>query len=87
MTTTFDQSTHGARKRTIISVDAMGGDQGPPAVVSGIAKSAEKNPDIGFIVHGRAAEIAPLVEKAGLTDRCEIRDAAEVVTMDAKPAM
>ncbi len=86
MTAGSDQSTDSARARTIISVDAMGGDQGPPAVVSGIAKSAEKNPDIGFIVHGRASEIRPLIEKAGLTARCEIRDTAEVVTMDAKPS-
>ena len=86
MTAGSDQSTDSARARTIISVDAMGGDQGPPAVVSGIAKSAEKNPDIGFIVHGRASEIKPLIEKAGLTARCEIRDTAEVVTMDAKPS-
>ena len=86
MTAGSDQSKSGARKRTIISVDAMGGDQGPPAVVSGIAKSAEKNPDIGFIVHGRASEIEPLIQKAGLADRCEVRDTAEVVTMDAKPS-
>ncbi|NNJ69260.1 MAG: phosphate acyltransferase PlsX [Boseongicola sp.] len=86
MTAGSDQSNSGARKRTIISVDAMGGDQGPPAVVSGLAKSAEKNPDIGFIVHGRASEIEPLIQKAGLADRCDVRDMPEVVTMDAKPS-
>ena len=86
MTDTSDQSLTEAPRRTIISVDAMGGDQGPPAVVSGIQKSAEKNPDIGFLIHGRAAEINPLIDKAGLTDRCEVRDTEDVVTMDAKPS-
>ncbi|MCT8160725.1 phosphate acyltransferase PlsX [Pseudoruegeria sp. SHC-113] len=74
-------------RRTIISVDAMGGDQGPAAVVAGIAKSAAKNAEIGFIVHGDAKILKKLIgKKRGLAERCEIRDCAEVVTMDAKPS-
>ena len=74
-------------KRTIISVDAMGGDQGPAAVVAGLASSASKNPDIGFILHGPKAELDRLVAKRRvLSDRCEVRDAESVVTMDAKPS-
>ncbi len=69
----------------VISVDAMGGDQGPQAVVSGIAKSAGKNGDLRFIVHGRAAEVEPLIRKRRLEDRCEIRDTSGVVKMDDKP--
>lgn len=72
--------------RTIISVDAMGGDLGPAAVVAGIDKSAHKNPDIGFILHGPEAELRPLLEKRRLMDRCVIRDVHEVVHMDDKPA-
>ncbi|MEM9971861.1 MAG: phosphate acyltransferase PlsX [Pseudomonadota bacterium] len=72
--------------RIIISVDAMGGDLGPKAVVAGIEKSARKNPTIGFIVHGPADELTPLIQKQGLADRCEVRDVQDVVTMDAKPS-
>ncbi len=73
--------------RIVISVDAMGGDQGPAAVVAGLAKSAEKNPDIGFIVHGDAATLKKLIKKKrGLKERCDIRHADEVVTMDDKPS-
>ena len=64
----------------------MGGDLGPKAVVAGIARSADKNPKIGFIVHGPAEDLQPLIEKRGLQDRCEIRDVSDVVTMDAKPS-
>ena len=64
----------------------MGGDRGPAAVVAGIAKSAEKNPDVAFIVHGPASELKPLIEKRGLSSRCRIRDVSEIVTMDAKPS-
>lgn len=69
-----------------ISVDAMGGDLGPAAVVAGIAKSANKNPKIRFLVFGPAAELKPLIEKRKLKAVCEIRDVAEVVRMDDKPS-
>jgi phosphate acyltransferase len=73
--------------RVIISVDAMGGDRGPAAVVAGIAYSAWKNPDIGFILHGDQAELARLVQRRrGLSERCEIRHAPRVVGMSEKPS-
>ncbi|KGB82957.1 MAG: phosphate acetyltransferase PlsX [Confluentimicrobium sp.] len=73
--------------RTVISVDAMGGDRGPAAVVAGIARSAAKNPDIRFILHGPQDVLERLVAKRKiLADRCELRHAEGVVTMDAKPS-
>lgn len=71
----------------VISVDAMGGDRGPATVVAGMAESAGKNPDIRFIVHGPRAELERLIARRGdLARRCDIRDAAGVVTMDDKPS-
>ncbi|SMR72936.1 phosphate:acyl-[acyl carrier protein] acyltransferase [Aliiroseovarius halocynthiae] len=79
--------TMNAPKRTIVSVDAMGGDLGPAAVVAGLALSADKNPNIGFILHGNKPELEKLVARTkGLDEVCEIRHADEVVTMDAKPS-
>lgn len=72
---------------TLISVDAMGGDEGPAAVVAGCALSATANPDIGFILHGPRDQLEPLIAKRGeLWGRCEIRHATDVVTMDDKPS-
>ena len=86
MTALQETSTAGAG-RTVISVDAMGGDRGPAAVVAGISLSAKKNPDIGFILHGPKAELEKLVaRKKALTGRVEIRDATDVVTMEDKPS-
>ncbi len=86
MTAHPDQNKTGAG-RTIISVDAMGGDMGPATVVAGIAKSARKNPNIGFILHGRKDELERLVAKRRhLTDCVEIRDAPDVVSMHDKPS-
>ena len=86
MTDTPDQTT-GGKRPVIISVDAMGGDRGPAAVVAGIRKSADGNPGVSFLVHGPEAVLRPLIEKRRLSDRCQIRDVPEVVTMDAKPSL
>lgn len=86
MTAQKDQSRADAG-RTIISVDAMGGDMGPAAVVAGIALSAKKNPGIGFLLHGPRDKLTPLVAKRRhLQERCEIRDAPDIVDMSDKPS-
>ena len=85
MTAIKDPSIAGAG-RIIISVDAMGGDQGPATVVAGISRSAHQNPNIGFILHAPKDELEKLVAKRkNLAGCCEIRDATEVVTMEDKP--
>ena len=80
-------SKAGASGRTVISVDAMGGDSGPATVVSGIAHSAKKNPNIGFILHGPRGELEKLVaRRKHLIGRCEVRNAPDVVSMEDKPS-
>ena len=65
----------------------MGGDRGPATVVAGLVRSAEKNPDIGFVLHGDEAVLRPLVAKRKLlAGRCEIRHAPRVVSMQDKPS-
>ena len=64
----------------------MGGDSGPSTVVAGIAKAAQSNPDISFILHGPKAELRQLVERRGLSARVDVRDAAGIVSMDDKPS-
>lgn len=85
MTAPTDHNT--ASARTLISVDAMGGDQGPAAVVAGCLKSAKANPDISFVLHGPEDQLRALVAKHPvLEERTTIRDAVGVVTMDDKPS-
>ncbi|EBA16252.1 fatty acid/phospholipid synthesis protein [Roseobacter sp. SK209-2-6] len=86
MTGKPDQSANKSG-RIVISVDAMGGDAGPAEVVAGLAMSADKNPNIGFLLHGPEAQLKPLVAKKRiLQGRVEIRDAQKVVTMEDKPS-
>ncbi|MEM8631777.1 MAG: phosphate acyltransferase PlsX [Pseudomonadota bacterium] len=74
-------------QRITISVDAMGGDHGPAAVVAGMERSADKNPRIHFILHGARAELERLVSRRRrLQGRVDIRDSAGIVTMDEKPS-
>lgn len=71
----------------VISVDAMGGDRGPSAVVAGMVESALKNPEIRFIVHGDEAQLRKLIDRRKeLVDRCDIRHTEGVVTMEDKPS-
>src|SRR6056297_1769075 len=85
MSAPFDQ-TGTSRERIVISIDAMGGDHGPSAVVAGMSDAAAKNSDLHFIVHGPQAELERLISRRGLAGRCDIRDAPDVVKMDDKPS-
>lgn len=83
---TADQTPANGGKITI-SVDAMGGDAGPTAVVAGIELSAKAYDDIAFVLHGPVEQLEPLVAKRRvLQGRVVFSDARDVVTMDDKPA-
>ena len=82
-----DTLASAGNSRIVISMDAMGGDKGPAAVVAGLVESATKNPDVAFVVHGDEAELTRLIQKHTiLQGRCTIRHAPRVVTMDDKPS-
>lgn len=79
----------GARQgtRVTLSIDAMGGDRGPAAIVAGCSRSASKNNALNFILHGDAPTLERLVAKRkNLRGRVEIRDAQGIVTMEEKPS-
>ena len=76
-----------ARAAGVLSVDAMGGDLGPEAVVAGMARAIRARPDMRFLLHGDEAALAPLVAKRrGLADHVELRHAPGVVAMADKPS-
>ncbi|WP_179380494.1 phosphate acyltransferase PlsX [Jannaschia marina] len=71
----------------ILSVDAMGGDLGPEAVVAGLARSVRTIPEIRFIVHGDKPVLDALIAKRrGLSDHCTVRHASGIVAMTDKPS-
>jgi len=81
------KTSGGITAKNVISVDAMGGDLGPAAVVAGLGLSAKHQPDLGFILHGDEAELKKLLaHHPELNDRVEIRHAERAVSMDDKPS-
>jgi len=77
----------GPERGTVISIDAMGGDRGPGAVVAGMALSAKNNPKIRFLVHGDERKLKKLIaRRRHLAGKCEVCAAERVVTMDEKPS-
>ena len=73
-------------KNIIISVDAMGGDNGPAAIVAGMANSAKTNANLRFIVNGNKTILNQLISKRKiLKNICEIRHSKDIISMDDKP--
>ena len=87
MATGPESASATASERVVISVDAMGGDRGPAAVVAGLAESMAQHQQMFAVLHGDEAVLAPLFARYPvLTGRCTLRHAPRVVTMQDKPA-
>lgn len=78
--------TRGHAADQVLSVDAMGGDQGPATVVAGLSMFLGQEAKARAILHGPKAELDPLVGKQGIADRVTIHDASDVVKMVDKPS-
>jgi glycerol-3-phosphate acyltransferase PlsX len=72
----------------VISIDAMGGDHGPPVVIPALVRAAQAlPPDVRFLLHGDEAVLTRgLSRHAEARARVEIRHTDKVVAMDEKPA-
>lgn len=73
----------------IISVDAMGGDLGPRAVVEGIGDALKRWPDreVRYLLHGHEDELKPLLaEMPAVAAVSELRHAETTVEMTDKPS-
>jgi glycerol-3-phosphate acyltransferase PlsX len=74
--------------RVTISVDAMGGDHGPPVTVAASLRFLEETPDASIVLVGREEAIRKLLDgaRSPAADRVSIQAAGEVVEMDEAPA-
>ncbi|HSF93968.1 MAG TPA: phosphate acyltransferase PlsX [Thermohalobaculum sp.] len=74
-------------RSTVISIDAMGGDRGPASVLEGMGQALAANPQISFIVHGDESELNRLLQRhPALGARCDVRHAAQIISMSEKPS-
>ena len=71
----------------ILSIDAMGGDSGPAAILAGVAIARRRHPKAHFLLHGDEAVLKPLLARhRALAKNAEIRHAPDVVRMAEKPS-
>ena len=71
----------------IISIDAMGGDHAPEAIIEGVAHVAKSDPSVFFFLYGDETKITPLIKQFGLKpDRYKIHHTTQVVKADDKPS-
>jgi glycerol-3-phosphate acyltransferase PlsX len=70
----------------VLSVDAMGGDKGPVAVVAGLERFLREHADAQVLLHGDSAVLAPLLARRRLADRVRLVHAPGVVAMTDKPS-
>ena len=73
----------------MISLDAMGGDHGPPVVVGGVRDYIRRHggQDVRFLLHGDEAAIKAEMARCHLSANvCDVRHTDKVVAMDEKPA-
>jgi phosphate acyltransferase len=70
-----------------ISVDAMGGDHAPRAVLHGAHLALKERKNTRFIFHGRQDQIAPLLDEfPALKPVSTVRHCDNVIAMDEKPS-
>lgn len=71
-----------------VSIDAMGGDQGPSVVISALVRAVQRHPAAKFILHGDETALGELMRrrKGKFGARVAVRHAPTRVAMDEKPS-
>ena len=71
----------------IISVDAMGGDEGPEMVISGLNLLLVRQPGLSFLLFGEKDKVAPVLAKYPKVKAVsKIRHCDVTIAMDEKPS-
>ncbi len=70
-----------------ISLDAMGGDSAPDAVIGGANIALDRRPDLRFLIYGEEDVVRPVLDAyPRVRERSELRHCSVTVQMDDKPS-
>lgn len=70
----------------VLSIDAMGGDNAPEAIILGADLFAKANPNVGLIIHGIEEIVMPIIKGCSNLSKAKFIHSPEIVPMDAKPS-
>ena len=74
--------------RTVIALDAMGGDNAPDIVVAGAALARERYPKVSFLFFGDEKKVQPLLDRHPILRDCStLRHTPDVISSDMKPSL
>lgn len=74
-------------REVVISIDAMGGDNAPQAIVDGVAIAHTRHPKVKFLLHGDHASLQPiLLGRPAVKHVAQVVHCDDVVGMDDKPS-
>ncbi len=74
--------------RTVIALDAMGGDAGPEMVLAGAALALERYPQVSFLIFGDEAQVKPILDRYPLLAAVsELRHTPDYVPSTLKPSL
>ncbi len=74
--------------RTVIALDAMGGDAGPAMTIAGAALALERYPKLSFLIFGDEAKVRPLLDRYPLLAAAsELRHTPDSISADMKPSI
>ena len=75
-------------QKTIIAIDAMGGDVGPEVTIRGLVQTHLERPNAAFLLFGNEEAIqAELSQNKSLQAVCTVHHCEKEVSMDAKPSV
>jgi glycerol-3-phosphate acyltransferase PlsX len=73
-------------REIVVSVDAMGGDNAPQAIIDGLAIAHVRHPKVKYLLHGDHARLQPiLLGKPTLKNVAQVMHCDGVIAMDEKP--
>ncbi len=74
-------------RELILSIDAMGADGGPAAILAGAAVARRRHPKVRFLLHGDEMVLRPMLARYRLlSKRAEVRHAPGIIQMTEKPS-
>ena len=74
-------------RELIVSIDAMGGDNAPQAIIDGVGHAHIRHPKVRFLLHGDHARLQPLLlSMPAIRGVVQVEHSDDTVAMDDKPS-